>query len=87
MRITSPQALADALQQARKHKGQTQSAIGELAGIKQSTVSGFETAPENARVETLFKLLSALDLELVLNARDSQQNAGTSSGQAWDQEW
>lgn len=87
MRVTSPRALADALQQTRKQQGQTQMAIGELAGTKQATVSAFETAPENARVDTLFKLLSALGLELVLEPRDREANKGTVSGQAWDQEW
>jgi len=41
MKITSPRGLADALQQARKQQNQTQQAIGELAGTKQSTACCF----------------------------------------------
>jgi len=41
MKITSPRGLANALQQARKQQNQTQQAIGELAGIKQSTACCF----------------------------------------------
>ena len=87
MKITSARGLADALQQARKQQGQTQQTIGELAGTKQSTVSAFETAPERARVETLFKLLSALNLELVLEPRGQAPENGSGNHQAWDQEW
>jgi HTH-type transcriptional regulator / antitoxin HipB len=91
MKITSPRGLADALQKARKQQNQTQQAIGELAGTKQSTVSAFETSPEHARVETLFKLLSALNLELILEPRRQSPASGSANGQAsdqaWDQEW
>jgi len=31
--------------------------------------AAFETSPEHAKIETLFKLLSALSLELVLEPR------------------
>ena len=87
MKITSPRGLADALQQARKQQNQTQKTIGELAGTKQSTVSAFETSPEHARIETLFKLLSALNLELVLESRGQEPANGPANSQAWDQEW
>lgn len=87
MKITSPRGLADALQQARKQQNQTQKTIGELAGTKQSTVSAFETSPEHARIETLFKLLSALNMELVLESRGQEPANGPANSQAWDQEW
>lgn len=81
MKIRSARALADALQQIRKQQGQTQIAIGELAGTKQATVSAFETAPENARVDTLFKLLSALGLQLVLEPKGPESAAGATSNE------
>lgn len=87
MKITSARGLADALQQVRKQQGQTQQTIGELAGTKQSTVSTFETSPEHVRIETLFKLLSALNLELVLEPRGQAPENGSGNHQAWDQEW
>ncbi|MCA6063698.1 helix-turn-helix domain-containing protein [Thalassolituus marinus] len=87
MKITSPRGLADALQQARKQQNQTQKTIGALAGTKQSTVSAFETSPEHARIETLFKLLSALNMELVLESRGQESANGPANSQAWDQEW
>lgn len=82
MKITSPKLLAQALKNARTDKQLTQQKTAEQIGIKQSTVSGFENQPEKARIETLFKLLAALELEVQLVERDK---SGQDTG--WDQEW
>ena len=82
MKITSPKLLAQALKNARSRKNLTQQRTAEQIGIKQSTVSGFENQPDKARIETLFKLLSALELELHVTDRNSNPAAG-----GWDQEW
>lgn len=82
MKITSPKLLAQALKNARTGKRLTQQKTAEQIGIKQSTVSGFENQPDKARIETLFKLLSALELELHVTERDSEK-----STTGWDQEW
>jgi len=83
MRITSPAILAQALHASRKEHDLTQKAVADTVGIKQSTVSSFENSPDKARLETLFKLLAALDLELHLAKRGSK----TDEASAWDQEW
>ncbi len=82
MKITSPKLLAQALKNARTNKQLTQQKTAEQIGIKQSTVSGFENQPDKARIETLFKLLSALELELHVTERDSEKPTTS-----WDQEW
>lgn len=82
MRITSPEMLAQALKNIRKERQLSQSVVADSVGLKQATISGFENRPEGSRVETLFKLLTALDLELHLSERDAK-NAET----GWDQEW
>jgi len=51
--------------------------------MKQSTVSEFENYPDGTRLETLFKLLAALDLELQITPRDSNPQEKCT----WDQEW
>lgn len=51
---------------------QTQTA--ELIGIKQTTVSDFENKPESTKLETLFKILAALDLELHVTKHGSAQD-------------
>lgn len=82
MKITSVGMLAHAMRDERKKCKLNQSQVAESMGIKQSTVSDFENHPEGTRLETLFKLLAALDLELHLSKRGEPQ-----AGQAWSEEW
>lgn len=60
--------LANAVRDQRKTRNITQSENAKLVGIKQNTVSAFENNPDGTKLETLFKLLAALDLELHLPA-------------------
>ncbi|MDC9594487.1 helix-turn-helix domain-containing protein [Xenorhabdus sp. IM139775] len=83
MKITSPQTLAVAIREQRKKIRLTQKDTADRVGMKQSTVSGFENNPEKSKLETLFKLLSALDLELQVTER----NASKKSGNGWAREW
>lgn len=82
MKITSPGTLAQAIKNARKRRNLTQQFVSGQIGLKQATVSSFENHPERSRIETLFKLLSALDLELRVVERGS-----TEQEVQWDQEW
>ncbi|MCO4312931.1 helix-turn-helix domain-containing protein [Pectobacterium versatile] len=82
MKITSAGMLAHAMRDERKKRKLNQSQVAESMGIKQSTVSDFENHPEGTRLETLFKLLAALDLELHLSKRGEPQ-----AGQEWSEEW
>lgn len=52
-------------------------------GMKQSTVSEFEYHPEGTRLDTLFKLLAALELKLQVVSRRGENK----SSDSWDQEW
>ena len=56
--------LGNALRQARKAQNLTQADLAARAGIWQRTVSNIETSASGAKVETIFDLLAALDLEL-----------------------
>jgi len=56
--------LGNALRQARKARGLTQSELASRAGIWQRTVSNIETSASGAKVDTIFDLLAALDLEI-----------------------
>ena len=82
MKITSPETLASTLKDARKQSMLTQKALAEQVGAKQATISTFENHPDNCRVETLFRLLAALNLEIQITERD-QPDRQT----GWDQEW
>lgn len=56
--------LGNALRQARKAQNLTQAELASRAGIWQRTVSNIETSASGAKVDTIFDLLAALDLEL-----------------------
>ncbi|WP_440870443.1 helix-turn-helix domain-containing protein [Yersinia frederiksenii] len=61
----------------------TQRKTAETVGLKQSTVSEFENHPDGTKLDTLFKLLAALDLELQVRPR----NRNIKDNTTWDQEW
>ena len=86
MKITSPDMLAHSLKSARRQLPLTQQQTAAQVGIKQATISAFENHPEKSRIETLFKLLAVLDLELHLAPRNQAEEA-VDKRQRWDQEW
>ena len=74
----TPEQLGSILKSCRTVRRLTQETAGSRVGIKQTTVSAIEANAARTRVETLYKLLSALDLELVIRdkrtARTSPDN-------------
>ena len=82
MKITSPEALSTAIKNARHRQDLSQQSTAAKVGVKQATVSSFENHPEKSRIETLFKLLSALDLEVRVVERSASDPIG-----GWSEEW
>jgi HTH-type transcriptional regulator/antitoxin HipB len=60
----STKDLGNVLRQARKAVNLTQADLAARAGVWQRTVSNIETSASGAKVDTIFDLLAALDLEL-----------------------
>ncbi|QIX96290.1 helix-turn-helix domain-containing protein [Cedecea sp. FDAARGOS_727] len=85
MKVTSPTSLAYAVKDQRKINKLTQTKTAEMIGIKQTTVSDFENRPESTKLETLFKILSALDLELHVVKKDTNMDERTAG--YWTKEW
>lgn len=67
--IRTPQQLGAVLAGYRKQRNLTQQAAGEKVALAQSVVSSLERSPERAGLARIFKLLAALDLELVVRPR------------------
>lgn len=67
--IKTPQQLGAVLQGYRKERGLTQKDVGARLGIAQNTVSQIESEPGRAGLARVFKLLAALDLEVVVRPR------------------
>ena len=82
MKITTAQHLSSVLKESRTANKLSQSEVAKRVGMRQDTVSNFEKYPESTRLETLFKLLSALDLELEVHPRDRKSQADD-----WQEEW
>ncbi len=72
--ITSPETLGKVLRRYRKDSGLTQSQVGQKFNIPQKTVSNIEAGRPGVQLATLFKLLSALNLEINLGQRDAFDN-------------
>ncbi len=64
--VTTPSQLGQVLQGCRKQRGLTQRELGTRVGLLQKAVSMIETDPSRTSIERLFKLLSALELQIVL---------------------
>lgn len=81
MIMRSPKELGMIAACRRKQLGLTQSAVGDLVGLKQKTVSAFENNPESVMLVTAFLILSALHLDL------NTSEKGKAKASQWDQEW
>lgn len=66
----TPEQLGQLLRSFRVEQKLSQQAAGSKVGLKQSTISVVESDAARTSVETLYKLLSALQLELVLRERN-----------------
>ncbi len=75
----TPQQLGQALRSRRTRLKLSQTDVGSKVGIKQDTVSTLEIHTSSSTVETLFKALSALGLELVVR----EKSRAAPSAQEW----
>lgn len=65
----TPEQLGQALKSRRVRIDLSQTDVGSEVGIKQKTISTLENHTSSSTVETLFKALSALGLELVVREK------------------
>jgi HTH-type transcriptional regulator / antitoxin HipB len=83
MIIHSPGELAELSRDHRTQKKLSQAEVGDRVGLRQKTVSAFESKPASTKLDTFFRLLSALDLELHIIPKEKIE----SLTQGWDEEW
>ena len=67
--IRTPQQLGPVLQGYRKSRPLTQADVGQRVGLPQSEISRLELDASGASISRVFKLLAALELELVIRPR------------------
>ena len=75
-KATSPKVLGQILKSTRSQKGLTQDQAGNRVGITQAMVSRIERGESNARIDTLFRLMSALELEVAVKPIEKETGEG-----------
>lgn len=69
--IKTPDQLGAVLKGFRRDRKLTQAVLGSKVGLPQNAVSEIESLPGRSSLARVFKLLAALDLDLVIRARKS----------------
>jgi HTH-type transcriptional regulator/antitoxin HipB len=64
--IGSAKALGRIIRDRRKSMGLTQALTGKMVGVHQPTVSEVERGEREVKIDTLLKLIGALQLELLI---------------------
>ncbi len=72
--VHSPESLGALLKSRRKDKKLTQTKAGLSVDLDQTTISSIENGAPGTRLETLFRLLSALELEIVIRPRNTPKS-------------
>ena len=85
MLIHTPTDLARFYRDQRKRRGVSQTTVAQEISLRQDTVSKFELKPDNVRLDTLFRLLAALDLELHVVPKGQSVSDGNKPG--WSEPW
>ena len=67
--IATTAQLGQAICNARHAAKLSQVALGQKVNVLQKTVSALENNPAGVQTETVYKILSALDLEMVLRKK------------------
>ena len=65
----TPKDIGHAIREARKRKKLTQGELATMSGIWQETISKIENGVASTKLETIFDLMAALDLELTMSNR------------------
>jgi HTH-type transcriptional regulator/antitoxin HipB len=67
--IRIPQQLGPILRGFRRERKLTQKAVGVRAALAQNAISQIESKPGPVSLDRLFRVLAALDVELVVRSR------------------
>ena len=76
MILVSPADIGARLRDMRRQQGLSQAELGKRVGLDQKKVSLLENGNPNCRVDSLFRLLSALGAGLVVQAKMEPISSG-----------
>lgn len=78
--VHSPKSLGSVLKRQRKAKQLSQTVAGDAFKIDQTTMSSIEQGAPGTRLETVFRMLAALDLEMIIRPK---KNTTIKKGENW----
>ncbi len=81
-RADSVEILAGIIKDSRRDKALSQSDVGKLVGVRQATISKLENSPGSTKLETLFRVMSALGVGLYVEDKFAPEKNGE-----WQEEW
>ena len=85
---TTPQALGQILARNRKQKKLSQQNISKKTTIGQKSISFAEQGKPGVKIETIFHILAALDLEMVIQPRQgSIKSISDSISEIDEEQW
>lgn len=84
MKISTTKQLSAYLKDVRLDSHLSQTDVAKKVGVRQDTVSNFELRAGTTKLDTFFKLLSALELDFEIAPRNSLNNDDKSD---WKEEW
>lgn len=84
--ISTPGQLSHALRSVRKTRGLSQDGAGKLVGLLPKTISALENHPGSVTIDSLMKLLSALELELVIVPKKGDESTSKNVSPS-NEEW
>lgn len=67
----TPKQLGNIIHRARKQRGMTQTELANRTGLRQALISEIETGNNGTKMSTIYTLLAALDLELMVGRRSA----------------
>lgn len=70
--VYSSKSLGITIARQRRIRKQNQSEVGKPFKIEQSTISSIERGAQGTRIETIFRILAALDLEMVIQSKPQE---------------
>jgi HTH-type transcriptional regulator/antitoxin HipB len=71
--VRSPIQLGTIIRRERHQRSWTQSDLAALSGLRQELISKIETGHEGTKLSAIYAIFAALDLELVVEQRNTDQ--------------
>ena len=85
--IYGPKQLANQLKLIRTNNNWTQAEIAKRVGVKQATISNFENDPERCQLQTLFKIMQALQVSVSIQPSSDISTTDYSIGEKDCEDW